>query len=426
MYFCGLQTDVMKIAIVHYRFFEGDGPERYLFNIKEILEREGHVTAVFSVANSRNLPSPYSRYFISSVGDDVYFDGSRMTPWRIVKSFARMYWSPEARRKFSDFLDDFKPDVVYALQYHNKISPSFIGAARKRCIPVVHRISDFQYMCPSALFFSHGRVCEDCLKGRSWSCVRQRCVHGSLAQSLVKLGAKKFHDKIGVTRMVDAFVVPSGFTLKKLEEYGIAPSKLNHIPTFFNPRERVEEGDVTYGDYFVYVGRISEQKGLRTLVEAFADTDMKLKIIGTSADSLADELKRSLDGRSHRIEFLGYKPFGEIAPYLRGCRATIVPSEWYDNFPNSVLESFGYGKAVIASRIGSLTEMVGDGATGLTFTPGDSADLRRAARRLLDDEPLARRLGQAALKRSREEYSPETHYERLIDLLGRVTSPTDS
>lgn len=407
----------MKIALVHYRFFQGDGPERYFFNIKDILEQNGHSVAPFSIHNSRNEPSPYSRFFLSDVDDEVHYGdgGHRMSPTKVVKSFSRMYYSPEARHKFGQFLDEVKPDLVYILQYHNKISPSILFQARRRGIPIVHRISDFQYMCPNALFFTDGHICEDCLNGHSWSCVRHRCVHGSRIMSALKLGAKKLHDAMGVKKMIDAFVVPSSFTLGKLAQWGIEPQRLHHIPTFYNPKGN-RAGAIDYKPYFVYMGRIAEQKGVRTLIKAFAGSGMSLKIIGTSADGLIDELKASLNGVRHDIEFLGYLPFEQIVPYLENCTATIVPSEWYDNFPNVILESFGYSKPVIASALGSLLETVGRNEAGLTFPAGNPDALRAAARQLIENPDLARRLGQAGKHLVETEYSPQTHYRRLIDL----------
>lgn len=406
----------MKIVLLHYRWFEGDGPERYCFNIKRVLEQDGHSVIPFSVKNSRNQPSEFDRFFLESIDDEVHFGDNTpasRSPRKALASIQRMYWSHEARLKFAALLDEVRPDLVYALQYHNKISPSFLKEARRRGVPVVHRISDFQYMCPNATFFTQGHICEDCLNGHAWSCVRNRCVHNSLAMSVLKLGAKKFHDAIRTTDLIDAFVVPSSFTLSKLAQFGIPTSRLHHIPTFYGGTPHTP---AAYEPFFLFIGRITEQKGVRTLVEAFADTNMPLKIIGTSTDGLHHQLQQSLLGRNHHIEFLGFKPFEEIVPYLERCRATIVPSEWYDNFPNSILESFAYAKPVIASRLGSMLETVEHGQTGLTFTPGDSMGLRTMAMSLLEDEAKARRLGAEAATRVESRYSPQTHFRQLMTL----------
>lgn len=409
----------MKIVLVNYRYFISGGPERYLFNIKELLERMGHEVVVFSVKSSKNVESEWSDYFIESVGDEEYFAKTRKSPANVVKSFSRMYYSPEAKRKFARLLKDTSPDIVYILQYHNKISPSFISVAKKMGIPVVHRISDFQYMCPNALFYNERTgVCEDCLKGRSWSCVRNRCVMNSALLSAIKLGAKRFHEFIGVTDKIDRFVVPSSFTVGKLKEYGLPETRLCHVPTFFN--QKSVHSSPSYEPFFLYIGRIEPQKGLQTLVNAFIDTDINLKIIGFSQDDYDLRLKQSLSEKKHNIEFLGKLSFAEIEPYLNSCLCTIVPSEWYDNFPNSILESFAFKKAVIATDFGSLPELVKNNVTGLTFPYADVDALRKCVRYMLDNPAEAKRMGDEAFRLLSEKLSPERHYDALIEIFNSV------
>ena len=428
----------MKIILVNYRFFVSGGPERYYFNIKEILEREGHEVIPFSIKGSRNLPAgKYEKYFLDIVDDEVYFAQTKKKSLRVVlKSFTRMFYSLEAKRKFGQLLDDEKPDLVYIMHFHNKISPSIIDAARKRGIPVVHRISDFQYMCPNALFYNDRiGVCEDCLKGKRLSCVKYKCVMNSPVYSGIKMMAKWLHDVMGVTKKIDAFVVPSEFTLEKLHEYGISKEKLHHIPTFFNLKK--ENPNVEYQPFFLFVGRIEKQKGLMTLVKAFEDTKYELRIIGFSNDGYEDELKQYLGrpingdlnieesctyGKNGNIHFLGRKSFEEIVPYLKSCLCTLVPSEWYDNFPNVVLESFAYKKAVIATDFGSLKYMVEDGKTGLTFKYKDLEDLRSKIAYMYEHQNDAQRMGEVAYQQLIERYAPHVHYEKLMDLFNRIIS----
>lgn len=410
----------MKIALVNYRYFISGGPERYYFNIKEVLERNGHEVIPFSVKSSKNFETPYEKYFLESVDDSEYFAKTRKSVSTVLKSFTRMFYSFEAKRKFTSLLRDTRPDLVYIMQYHNKISPSIIDAARNLDIPVVHRISDFQYMCPNALFYNERTgVCEDCLKGKRLSCVRNKCVMNSTVYSAIKAGAKALHDAMGVTGRVDAFVVPSSFTLSKLNEYGISADKLNHIPTFFNMRP-YDVSAVSYEPYFLYVGRVERQKGLQTLVDAVKGTRHKLKIIGFSNDGYDLELKKLLTEADDNIEFLGRMTFEEIVPYLQSCRCTVVPSEWYDNFPNAILESFAYRKAVIATDFGSLPELVENGVTGLTFKYQDVADLRRCFDYMTDNESDARAMGERAFELIQSHYSPDVHYDKLIRLFNRL------
>ncbi len=411
----------MKIILVNYRYFISGGPERYYFNIKEVLERNGHEVIPFSIKSSRNFPNDYEKYFLDIVDDEVYFAQSKKSLKVILKSFARMFYSFEAKRKFKRLLQDTRPDLVYVMQFHNKISPSIIDAAQSLRIPVVHRISDFQYMCPNALFYNDVKgVCEDCLKGKRLSCVKYKCVLNSTVYSGIKMAAKWLHDCMKITRKINAFVVPSSFTLKKLNEYGIPMDKLHHIPTFFNLKE--ENPEVEYNPFILFVGRIEKQKGLMTLIKTFEGTDYNLKIIGFSNDGYEDVLKDYLKGKQHHIEFLGRKSFEEIVPYLKSCLCTVVPSEWYDNFPNVILESFAYKKAVIATDFGSLPELVHDNQTGLTFKYANIEDFRVKVKYMFEHVDEARQMGEQAYQILLENYSSGVHYSLLLELFKKVLS----
>ena len=405
----------MKIVLVNYRYFISGGPERYYFNIKEILENKGHEVIPFSVKSSRNLPNAYEKYFLDIVDDEVYFSQSRKSVKVIFKSFTRMFYSFEAKRKFKQLLKDTEPDLVYIMQFHNKISPSIIDVAVSLKKPVVHRISDFQYMCPNALFYNEVKgVCEDCLVGKRLSCVKYKCVLNSSVYSAIKLAVKMLHDTMHVTKRINAFVVPSSFTLGKLHKYGIPRDKLNHIPTFFNLKQL--DPVVEYKPFALFIGRIERQKGLMTLLKAFVNSEYNLKIIGFSNDGYEDELKEYLKDKKHHIEFLGKKSFEEIEPYLKLCLFTMTPSEWYDNFPNVILESFAFKKAVIATNFGSLSELVQNNRTGLTFKYANVEDLKVKVAYMFEHPEEAKVMGENAYIDLVSQYSPNVHYEKLISL----------
>lgn len=409
----------MKIALVNYRYYVSGGPERYMFNIKDLLEQHGNAVFPFSIKSSKNVKSSFENDFLDTIDDQTYFAQSKKSLRVVLKSFTRMFYSFEAKKIFGNFLDKYKPDLVYIIHYHNKISPSIIDAAKKRNIPVIHRISDFQYMCPNALFYNDKTgVCEDCLHKKRLSCIKDKCVMNSRVLSAIKLGAKILHDFLGTTKKINAFVVPSEFTLKKLNEFGIPQKKLNHIPTFFNLKQTPDK--ITYEPYFLFVGRIEKQKGLQTLIDAFTNTDLKLKIIGFSNNGYEEELKNSLNGKKHQIEFLGRKTFEEIEQYLRTCLCTIVPSEWYDNFPNVILESFAYKKPVIATNFGSLPELVKNGETGLLFKYRDTNDLIQKCNELVNHPDKAIEMGQNAYKHIETLYSAKEHYSQLMNIFQKV------
>ena len=174
----------MKIILVNYRFFVSGGPERYMFNVKELLENHGHEVIPFSVKHNNNEPCKYDKYFVSPIGsgDVTYFSESNRTSIpEIRKFFSRMFYSFEVRRNFKKLINDIKPDLVYVLHYQNKLSPSFIEVAKKFNLPVVQRVSDFGHICANQLFYNYKlrTVCEKCLTGSKLNAVRYNCVYNS-------------------------------------------------------------------------------------------------------------------------------------------------------------------------------------------------------------------------------------------------------
>ncbi|MEP7144525.1 MAG: glycosyltransferase family 4 protein [Ferruginibacter sp.] len=416
----------MKIIIVNYRFFISGGPERYLFNIIELLQKKGHIVIPFSIKHNKNEQTTYERYFLDPIGDgnEVYaseYDKTNINT--LAKTVSRMWYSVEAKRKLEILIKDVDPDLIYVLHYQNKISPSIFDAAIKFNVPVVHRISDFGQICANSLLFRPRQkdLCERCLNGSKWNAVKNKCVQDSYVYSAIKAMSLVIAERVvDVKSKISAYVIPSSFTLHKLAEYGLDRKKLYHIPTFFNTG--ILEGSAInlYLPFALYIGRIVQEKGLFTLISAFVNTNFNLKIIGFSDSAYQQELEKYLEGKQHNIEFLGRKTFGEIAPYLQTCAFTIVPSETYDNFPNSILESYAYKKPVIATNLGSLREMVVDRETGLLFNMQDVADLQEKIAFLLNDPGLCEQYGINGYIKLQEEFGAEKHYQKLMKVFNSV------
>jgi glycosyltransferase involved in cell wall biosynthesis len=415
----------LKIIIVNYRYFISGGPERYLFNVKDLLEKNGHEIIPFSIKNKRNKLSQYENYFLDPIGEDneVYFrEYKKSNVKTIFKSFSRMFYSFEAKKKLNCLIKAVNPDLIYVLHYQNKISASIFDAAAKNQVPVIHRISDFGQICANALFFRPGQkdICERCLTGSKINAILNKCVYDSYIYSSIKVASLKFQEIIGITKKVQAFVVPSKFTLEKLKAYGFPQKSLVHIPSFFNFQSVSTELQIAYQPFALYIGRIEPEKGLLTLVKSFENTEFNLKIIGFSISGFDEELKDYLKDKNHHIEFLGKKGFDEIQIYLSKCSFTIVPSEWYDNFPNTLLESFAFKKCAIATNTGSLKELVIDNETGLLFRLKDFQDLRSKIVYLFGNEAICQNLGKNAFNMLNKEYSAHEHYKKLNNLFEKV------
>lgn len=418
----------MKIILVNYRYFISGGPERYLFNVKELFEKHGHDVIPFSIKHNNNEPCVYDKYFASPIGggDVTYFSDSKITKIsELFKFFGRMFYSFEVRARFKELVLDTQPDIVYVLHYQNKMSPSFLGVTRRYNIPVVQRISDFGHICANQVFYNYKlkETCERCLSGSKFNAVKYNCVYDSKIYSFIKVLALRTHEFLGVIHKIDAFVIPSEFTFSKLRLFNIPANKLVYLPTFYKSLKKgCHELPISYNDFALYVGRIEEEKGIMTMVKAFEGTRMYLKVIGFSSRNYDQRIKEYLKGKQHNIEFLGKQSFETVKKHLSNCAFTITPSECYDNFPNSVLESYAFQKAVVSSDLGSLREMIRHQDTGLLFESGNFIQLRECCLYLFANKDKCKRMGQEGRIWVRNKLSEEKHYERLITLFHTLIS----
>ncbi len=412
----------MKILLVNYRYFISGGPEKYMFNIKRVLEEKGHEVIPFSVHSNRNVETEYSKYFVEPIGgrNATYFDEVKKTPKSIWKMITRSCYSLEVKRAIQREIRDIKPDLVYILHYVNKLSPSVIRGAKELGVPVVLRLSDYFLLCPRFDFLRNKKICEDCLVNGYASCIRNRCVKGSLFASMIRVLSMKLHRMIKIYDDVDAFITPSHFLENKLADNGFPKEKLHCIPTFTTERAADCEAGNDDG-YGLYFGRITEEKGVDVVVRAYEELpDHRVKIMGDDTTDEALRLKEYVkEHHLKNIEFVGFKSGGELEQIIRNARFTIIPSIWYDNLPNTALESFKYAKPVLASNIGSLPELIVDGHNGYLFEPGSAEELAEKIR-LLDSADRVREMGNNSYCRFEEKFMAEKHYEALMAVFQSV------
>ncbi len=411
----------MRILLVNYRYFISGGPEKYMFNIKNILQDKGHEVIPFSIHSNKNVETEYSKYFVEPIGsrDSVYFEECKKTPRVIMQMLSRSIYSVEVKRALQREIKDVKPDVVYIIHFVNKLSPSVIRGAKLSGVPVVLRLSDYFLLCPRFDFLYNGKICEDCITDGYMTCIKKRCVKGSLFASFVRVFSMKIHKLMKIYDDVDIFITPSEFLKKKLESNGFDEKKIKCIPTFTISRNQCE--DFVVGEYGLYFGRITEEKGVDTVVRAYEKLpEYQLKIMGDDTTDEAVRLKKYIRDRNIKnIEFIGFKCGSELEEIIRKSRFSIIPSIWYDNLPNTALESFQYGKPVIASNIGSLPELVEDKYNGFLFKPGDVEDLIEKIK-MFDDEKLVEQMGDNSRDILNRKFSLKTHYDTLLNIFNTL------
>jgi len=413
----------MKIALVNYRYFVTGGPERYMFNIKELLEKNGHEVIPFSIKHNNNVTTPYESFFLDPIGNgDIIYSKEYKRNVKINLQVAgRMIYSFKAKRKFKTFLAAIKPDIIYILHFQNKLSCSIIDAAKKSGIPVVQRISDFSHICPNVILYRKEKgICEDCIEKNLMQAVKHKCISDSYIASSIKTFSLYIMNILKIKDKIDAFVFPSTFTMQKYINSGFKSDKLYHIPTFYNTKLSDEKSAISYNNFALYIGRIDEDKGIKTLIDAFIDTNQKLIMIGGSSSEFGNQMIEYLKDKQHNIQFLGNLQFEQVKVYLQTCAFTICPSIWYENFPNTILESFAHKKAVIASDRGSLKELVIENKTGLLFTPENSEHLRIKCSNMFENLDKTIYMGENAYYFMLEKFSMNKHYDALNKVFSLV------
>jgi glycosyltransferase involved in cell wall biosynthesis len=420
----------MKILLINYRYFVSGGPERYMFNVQDALTAEGHEVIPFSINYPVNVASEYSRYFVPPLDESgsVYFSEHKSGLKTYLKTIERLFYSKEVERALLQLVDDVKPDLAYVLHYLRKLSPSVLVALKKRKIPIVVRLSDYQMLCPQAHCLRDNSPCEDCVGGSLLPSIRYKCVKGSAVASILNFAATKYHLARGYFDYIDRYVVTNEFAKSMMLKGGVSEDRLEVIPTFAEASRAVVVHDQR-GDYITYVGRLDPTKGVDVLIRAFIlmcgkgnPGELKLVVIGEGAKEYVDQLKAMVlaHGLGARVEFTGRLSKEEVDKYLRSSLLSVVPSRWYENLPNSVLESYAVGTPVLASKIGSLTEMILEGQTGGLFEAGNADDLARKLCELTQDRSRLKSMGEVCKRMIESKYSRMAHLAKLESLFKTV------
>ncbi|PZQ18905.1 MAG: glycosyl transferase [Ancylobacter novellus] len=396
------------LAINNY-FYRRGGAEAVFLDQMRMFSEIGWDVAPFAMRHPDNNPSPFSEHFV----DEIEY-GRESGPLTKAVQAAKIIYSFEARRKLRALMDKAPPDVAHAHNVYHHISPSIFDALKRAGVPTVMTAHDLKLACPAYKMLSHGRVCEKCKGGRVHNVLLNRCVKDSVALSGLVLVETATHRALGLYRdKVDRIVTPSRFYREKLIEWGWAPEKLVHIPNFVDAAGMWS--DWTEGDYFVFAGRLGHEKGLETLVRAAAHSRSRVAIAGTGPEEAA--LKRLAEELDAPVEFRGYMSGEPLARLIGESKALVLPSEWYENAPMSVLEAYGLGRPVVGAEIGGIPELIREGETGFSARSGDAGDLARAMTRMTEVGAAARaRMGVAGRAWALEDFSPAAHRDRLLGL----------
>jgi glycosyltransferase involved in cell wall biosynthesis len=327
---------------------------------------------------------------------------------------SRTIWSQQTFRELRRMFQTHRPQIAH---FHNTfplISPSAYYAAQAESVRVVQTVHNFRLCCANGILFRDGTVCEDCLDSSSpWWGIVHKCYRNSRVASAGAVSMLATHRALGSWwRAVDLYIALTEFSRRKLVEGGLPASKIAVKPNFVYPDPGAGAGR---GGYAIFVGRLSQEKGLETLLSAWRLLDgiLPLKIAGSGPMAVAVQEAASNDVA---IQFLGPVSFETVNTLIGEATVLVLTSEWYENFPRVLVEAFAKGTPVIASKLGAMAEIVDDGRTGLHFKPGDAADLAAKVRLLLAEPRLLAQMRRAAREKFDESFTAESNYKRLMAL----------
>lgn len=419
----------MKILLANKFYYLKGGAERHFFDLKKLLEEKGHKIIPFAMQDKKNLASEYSQYFVSSVNiekSSFSFTGLRAAG-RIIYSF-------EAKSKIKELIEKERPDIAHIHNIYHQISPSILTPLKKAGIPIVATIHDFKLMCPNYIFYTQGKVCERCKRYRFYNCVLHQCVKNSYLASLVNTKEMYLHSLLKIYKNnIDQYICPSNFVAQKLIDFGFNKEKITILPHFSNFID-TEQNNYSHklvnlpnshlfadSYYILYFGRLSQEKGVNILLKAIKEIkNVKLKIAGKGPqeEKLKEYIKKE---KINNVEFLGYLSGESLKEIIQDSIFTIMPSVCYETFGLSILESYIYGKPVIASDLGALKEIVLEGKTGLIFKNQDSNDLADKIKNMLSDKNLLLKMSKNA-KKFTEKFNQEDYYKKLEEIYNKILS----
>lgn len=404
----------MRILLINNQHYPKGGAHVVYFNTAELLKKNGHEVFFFSTKDDKNLPYEYSECFPKSKD---YRNLSIISKLKSIRSFI---YNREAYKKINEYIELIKPDIAHVHLFMGGLTVSVLRALKENNIPIVHSVHDYRLICPSYLFLNGNlEICEKCKKHKYYNCITNKCSEAKFSQSAILTIDSYFrYVFFNPKKYIDKYIAVSDFALKKHIEFTFDNVlKYKKIYNFINDIESISP-NVYKGDYLLFMGRLSREKGISTLLKSVSNLNIQIKIAGNGP--LYEDL---VNKSSDKVQFLGFQSGDNLIKLIKNCSFVIVPSEWYENNPMSIIESYAYGKPVIGANIGGIPEIVIDHKTGFLFKSGDVISLKKILEKAdeisINDYNL---LSQNARDFAVNNFSSSTYYTKLIGLYNELIS----
>jgi glycosyltransferase involved in cell wall biosynthesis len=378
--------DFMKILLVHNKYQQYGGEDSVLTCEEKLLAANGHECSKSLIAN--HCVTGFAKKLIVA---------------------AKASWSDFGCKFVAQAIIRFQPDIVHVHNFFPLLTPAVYDACNEAGVPVVQTLHNYRTICPGALLMRNGKICEKCITGSPYQAVLHRCYRNSFPGSWAVARMVAFHRKKKTWQnKVDRFIALTEFARHKFIEAGFPANKIVVKPNFYDCKGGGSESASEKGALFV--GRLSREKGVATLLEAWKSLNISLRIAGEGP------LDMSSGHKNKCITFLGHLSGNQVSLEMSKAAFLVMPSEWYEGFPMVLVEAFALGLPVVASRLGGMAEIVEDGVTGLHFEPGNPRDLVEKVKWMHDHPEQCRQMGQNTRRVYEEKYTPEKNYEMLMEI----------
>lgn len=393
----------MKILMVNKFLYPRGGSESYMLYLAEHLEKIGHEVQFFGMYDEKNTVGNSLGLYTQNM--DFHSNGLArfLYPFKIIYSF-------EAKKKIMKVIDDFKPDIVHMNNINFQLTPSIIYGIKKKGIPLVQTVHDYQMICPNHLLynFEKNEPCEKCVKGSHLNCIRNNCIHSSKIKSIIGVIEAKLYSLLKTYKKVDLFVCPSNFLENKLlsaRTYYKGKTKTIHN---FIDKEKFSGNNRKKDSYIVFVGRLSKEKGIENIAEtAKLLPEYKFVVAGSGPD---EDILKNIPN----VKLAGFLTGDKLTELMGNAKVLLLPSVCYENCPLSILEAHCMGVPVVTMKSGGMAELVKDGVTGSLVTEPTPEGIALKLRETLEDEDYYKKLEENCRNEKDNILSVESYADILI------------
>lgn len=390
----------MKILVVHNSYREPGGEDIVVAQEKRLLKSKGHTVIEYARSNHEANNA--------SVVDRM----------RLLKTIVS---AQDSRMDVQQLLETERPDIVHIHNTFMMVSPSIYQACVDAKIPTVQTVHNYRLLCPATYLFRDGKVCEECIDHGLMRGVQHGCYRDSrLTTAAVALMLQVHRTRGTWTNEIDAFILLTEFAKRKLTENGLPSEKVYVKPNFVecDPGERRDAGD-----FVLFVGRLSQEKGVDVLLDAWKllKAPLPLRIVGDGPSRLGLEARVEKEDLNS-VKFLGRLDRDQTRDQMKKARFLVVPSLWYEGFPMVIAEGFACGLPVLGSRLGAMQEVIDDGHDGLHFTGGSPDDLAGKAAWAWEHPEEMAAMGRNGRRKYQERFGPETNYSLLMEIYSKASA----